>query len=255
VIFAPEDLTNDKFLGGRVVALQPRGGYRAGVDPVLLAASVPAVSGQSVLELGCGAGVATLCLAARVPSLNMAGLELQPAYADLARQNAVANGVALDLFVGDLARIPVALRARTFDHVIANPPYYIASDRTKAADNGRETALTEDTPLVLWVEAAVRRLAPRGYLTVIQDVRRLPELLGTLDRRLGDVTVTPIMARTSKPATRVILRARKGARGPFSLTSPVIMHDGDGHDGDRESYTRQIKAVLRDGAAIFPPPC
>lgn len=255
MFFDPEDLTNDKFLDGRVTALQPRGGYRAGVDPVLLAASVPAVFGQSVLELGCGVGVASLCLAARVPGLVLAGLELQPAYADLARQNAVANGVAFDLFTGDLAQIPAALRQRTFDHVIANPPYYVASDRTKAADKGRETALSEDTPLALWIDAAVRRLAPKGYLTVIQDARRLPELLGALDRRLGDVTVTPLVARRSKPAHRVILRARKGARGPFSLTGAIIMHDGDGHDGDRESYTRHIKAVLRDGAAVFPPSC
>ena len=70
------------------VRLGSRGaGYRAGVDPVLLAASVPARAGQSVLDLGCGAGVAALCLAARVPGL-LAGLEVQPAYAALARRNA-----------------------------------------------------------------------------------------------------------------------------------------------------------------------
>ena len=33
--FAVEDLTCDSFLGGRLSVLQPRGGYRAGVDPVL----------------------------------------------------------------------------------------------------------------------------------------------------------------------------------------------------------------------------
>ena len=50
------DLTCDDFLGGRLSIWQPRDGYRAGVDPVLLAASVPARAGQSVLELGCGTG-------------------------------------------------------------------------------------------------------------------------------------------------------------------------------------------------------
>jgi hypothetical protein len=61
------DLTHDAFLGGMLRLWQPRSGYRAGVDPVLLAASVPAVAGQRVLELGCGVGTAILCLAARVP--------------------------------------------------------------------------------------------------------------------------------------------------------------------------------------------
>lgn len=59
--------SHDQFLGGRLMVAQPKTGYRAGVDPVLLAASVPAVRGESVLELGCGVGVASLCLAARVP--------------------------------------------------------------------------------------------------------------------------------------------------------------------------------------------
>ncbi|MBL4768768.1 MAG: methyltransferase, partial [Rhodobacteraceae bacterium] len=49
-----------------MILFQPRKGYRAGIDPMLLAASVPAHAGQSVLELGCGAGAAILCLATRV---------------------------------------------------------------------------------------------------------------------------------------------------------------------------------------------
>jgi tRNA1Val (adenine37-N6)-methyltransferase len=46
------ETTFDAFLGGRITLEQPTKGYRAGVDPVLLAASVPARAGQSVLELG-----------------------------------------------------------------------------------------------------------------------------------------------------------------------------------------------------------
>lgn len=57
--FPDDALTQDAFLNGRVMALQPRDGYRAATDPVFLAASVPARTGQNVLELGCGAGVAS----------------------------------------------------------------------------------------------------------------------------------------------------------------------------------------------------
>jgi len=82
----------DQFLGGRLTVAQPKTGYRAGVDPVLLAASVPAGRGESVLELGCGVGVASLCLAARVPGLKITGVEIQPDAAILAAQNAQHNG-------------------------------------------------------------------------------------------------------------------------------------------------------------------
>ena len=91
-IFADADLTCNDFLGGRVRLYQPVKGYRAGVDPVLLAAAVPARAGDHVLELGCGAGQALLCLAARVPGLRLTGVELQAAYADLARRNGALNG-------------------------------------------------------------------------------------------------------------------------------------------------------------------
>ncbi len=197
-MFAPDELTSDGFLGGRLTVLQPRRGYRAATDPVLLAAAVPASAGQSVLELGCGAGVASLCLAARVPGLRLAGLELQPAYAALARENAAMNGVALEVVEGDLSAMPAALR-QSFDHVIANPPYYPAGGGTGAADPGRERAMREETPLATWIEAAVRRLAPRGVLSLIFGADRLPDALAALDGRMGSSVLPAASAARGPP--------------------------------------------------------
>ena len=106
--FAEAELTRDAFLDGRLRLWQPRRGYRAATDPVLLAAFTPAWPGQRVLELGCGAGAAALCLAVRVPGLDLHGLELQAAYAGLARRNAAENGLALEVHEGDLRHPPAA---------------------------------------------------------------------------------------------------------------------------------------------------
>lgn len=133
---------------------------------MLLAAFVTARPGQSVLELGCGAGVASLALQARVGGLSAVGLEIQADYAALARRNVAENGLELQVIDGDLAVMPEALRARQFDHVIANPPYF-RRDGTQAADPGREMALAEKTPLSQWVDAGIRRLKPGGALSVI----------------------------------------------------------------------------------------
>ena len=195
--FPDDDLSRDGFLGGRIVLLQPRRGYRAGVDPVLLAAAVPAQPGQAVLELGCGAGAAILSLGARVAGLALAGVELQPDYADLARRNAAENALPLELFCADLAALPEGVRQRQFDHVIANPPYFRAGAHTSAGDAGRATALGEATPLPAWIAAAARRLAPRGYLHVIQRADRLPELLAGCAGRLGSVEVLPLARGTA----------------------------------------------------------
>ncbi|MDR9484514.1 MULTISPECIES: tRNA1(Val) (adenine(37)-N6)-methyltransferase [Sediminimonas] len=244
------DLTHDAYLNGRFRVWQPARGYRAGIDPVLLAAAVPAQPGQSVLELGCGVGVASLALAARVPRLRLTGIEAQARYADLARDNAAQAGADLEVITGDLAQMPDALRQQQFDHVIANPPYYIADTRTAGRDAGREAAHAEATPLAEWIDAARRRTAPRGYLTLIHRAERLAALLPLVEAHFGGIEVLPLVPRTGRAAGLILLRARKGARAALCLHHGLVMHEGAAHDGDRESYSAALRAALRDGAAL-----
>jgi len=250
-MFAPEDCTQDRFLDGRLTVAQPRHGYRAAMDPVLLAAACAARPGQAVLELGCGAGVASLCLGHRVSGLVQVGLELQPAYADLARRNAAANGSALEVIEGDLAQMPKALRGREFDHVIANPPYFAPQNGTAAADPGRERAQREETPLELWAQVGFRRLKPGGWLTMIQNADRLADLLAVLSRAGGSIAVLPIAPRQSRPAGRVIVSARKGAKGPLRLLAPLVLHAQAVHGADAEDLTDAAQAVLRRGEGFL----
>jgi len=247
-MFGSDELSDDKFLCGRLRLLQPLKGYRAATDPVLLAAACPARTGESVLDLGCGAGAAALCLGLRVAGLTLKGLEVQPEYAELARRNADRNAIALEVHEGDLKRMPKALR-HDFDHVIANPPYYPAGG-SPSPDAGRARAMQVQTPLADWVIAASRRLRPGGWLTLVCLADGLPEVLATMGERLGSVSVLPLAPRTGRAALRVLVRARKGGRAPFRLLAPMVIHRGEGHDGDRESYTDAANAVLRDGADL-----
>lgn len=246
------ELTHDAFLGGRLTLWQPRQGYRAGVDPVLLAASIAAKAGDSVLDLGCGAGAAALCLGRRVPGLDLHGLELQPLYADLALKNAAANRITFTVHQGDVAEMPAALKERRFNHVITNPPYFDRETGSKAPDTTRETALG-GASLPLWLAAAARRLEPKGYLTLICRAERLPELLAGLPAYLGSVELWPVLPRRGQPSQLVLLRARHSGRAAFRLHAGLLMHDGESHTADVESYTAQISGVLRDAAALpFP---
>jgi tRNA1Val (adenine37-N6)-methyltransferase len=248
MMFGPDALSRDAFLCGKLHLWQPLKGYRAATDPVLLAAACPARPGERVLDLGCGAGAAALCLAARVPGLVLAGLELQPAYAALARRNATENAIDLQVEEGDLAHMPRALRV-DFDHVIANPPYYPAGG-TRSPLAARATALQVETPLGDWVEAAARRLAPGGWLTLICGADGLPQVLGAMGRKLGSASVLPLQPREGRPALRILLRARKGGKGAFRLLAPFTLHHGTTHDGDRENYTARANAVLREGESL-----
>lgn len=244
------DLTRDAFLGGKLHLLQPASGFRAGVDSVLLAASVPAKAGDRVLDLGCGVGAGALCLGARVPGLDLTGVEVQPDYAALARRN---GGAGFEVVTADITDMPLDLRQRQFDHVLANPPYYDRVASRAATDAGRETALGETAPLADWIKIAAKRLAPKGYAHFVHRAERLSDILGAMSGRLGSIEVLPIAPRVGRKAELVIVRGRKNGRGAFCLHAPLILHEGPAHTKDQDSYVPQVRAALRHGAAIdFP---
>jgi len=245
-----ETITKDDFLGRKVKVFQPKTGYRAGVDAVLLAASVEAKSGQRVLELGLGVGTASLCLDARVSGLSLTGVELQKNYAELARENADTNKADLTVIQADLTELPSELRQVQFAHVIMNPPYFDRAEGASSDDPGRDIAVGGATDLAEWISVGAKRLLPKGYLTLIQRIERLPEVLGATNVKLGSIIVRPIAPRTGRSPNLFLMQARHSGRAPFRMLPPLVMHEGDAHEGDFESYRSDVKAILRDGAHL-----
>lgn len=244
--FAAADLTCDALMGGRVRLWQPRAGYRAATDPVLLAAAVDIAPGRRALDVGCGAGAAMLCLAARLPGVELHGLEAQPAYAALARRNAPEATV----WDGDLFAPPPDLQAIGFDWVMTNPPFF-AEDDLASPDAGRDRARRQARSAADWTAACLRRVRSGGRIAVIHLAARLPEILAGLDGA-GDIVVLPLQSRPGRPAKRVIVTARKGAKGPFRLAPPLILHEGETHRCDGDDYSAAATRVLRDGGSLEP---
>lgn len=238
--------SDDRLLGGRVRLIQPRAGYRAAIDPVLLAGAVPAHGGETVLDLGAGSGAVSLCLAKRVPGLAITALERRAEAAALCRRNVAANGVAKAIGVveADLARLPLPLHT-AFDHVVANPPYIDRREGTRPPDAGRAAAHA-DGDLALWIDAAHEALRNKGWLTLIHRADRFDRIVALLSGRFGALTLIPLWPKQGMTAKRVIIRGRKGVRSPGRLTGGLVLHDEDG------AYTVAAQAVLRDLAAIEP---
>jgi tRNA1(Val) A37 N6-methylase TrmN6 len=245
-IDVPVDITEDSLLGGRVRFLQPVNGYRAAVDPVLLAAFAPAQNGDRVLDLGCGAGAISLCLLARVPGLTVTGIEQAPEMRDLAERNAALNGVA-DRFAPHLGRVearPAHFEEGAFDLVLANPPY-LETDRADLPESALKAAahVEGEVPLAEWVEAAYRALRHKGRLAMVHRADRLADMLEPMQKRFGGLQIHPLYPKAGRDAKRVIVMARKGFRTPLSLSSGVVLHNMDG------SYSPPVAAAL-DGAAL-----
>jgi tRNA1(Val) A37 N6-methylase TrmN6 len=239
--------TADSLLGGKVIFYQPAEGYRAAIDPVLLAAAVPARAGDHVLDLGAGAGAASLCLAHRVPESRVTGLEIDPALVSIARTNAAENGFGewLEFFAGNVAAPPFELRPGSFDAVMLNPPYRAEESGTPSPHAMKQRANEEgEADLGVWLGTALEMVKPKGSIVIVHRADRLDAILSLLHGKAGEIVILPLWPKAGKPAKRVILRARKGIRTGATLLPGLVLHAEDG------KYTASAEAVLRDGAAL-----
>ena len=233
------EATEGTLLGGRLRYAQPRDGYRTGIEPVLLAACVPARAGQLVVEAGSGAGAGLMCLAARVPGVRGIGIELDPAMAGLARTNVAANGLAeLDIVVGDVAgaALPSA------DHAMANPPWH---DRrsTGSPVSRRRLALQEgEGGVEVWIAALAHSLAEGGSLTLVVAAGMVARCRVALEaEEMGRTIALWLRPKLGRSAKLAILQAWQGVG---SSDQEIVLHEADGR------YTAEIEAVLRGGAAL-----
>lgn len=245
------DITEDAFLGGRLMIAQPAKAYRAGLDAVLLAAACRAGSGERVLDAGAGVGVVGLSVAARVPGVEVVLVERQSQLVELAHRNVERSGLAarvrvVEADIGSLPR-PAAHEPRpeSFEHTLANPPYLeIGRGRTPPNLSKAEAHEMEPDGLETWARYLARMTAPGGSTTIIHRADALSRLLCVLEGRFGGIEVVPIHPRVLEPANRILVIGRKGSRAPLRLLPPVILH------GEGNRFLPPIEAVLRNGAGL-----
>jgi tRNA1(Val) A37 N6-methylase TrmN6 len=235
--------SDDALLGGRVRLRQPAQGYRVAIDPVLLAAAVPAAAADRVLDIGSGVGAASLCLAARVSGCRIVGLEREPALARLAAENIAQNDVAarLSVVTGDLLA-PPSLAPGSFTQAMMNPPFLEAPTSPLA---GKASASVEgEAAIADWIGFALAMLGEKGGLTIVHRADRLGDLLAALAGRAGAITVFPLWPGEGKPAKRILLHAKKGSAAPLVVAPGLVLHQADGRN------TEAAEAILRHGAPL-----
>jgi tRNA1(Val) A37 N6-methylase TrmN6 len=241
------EITEDTILDGKLRLRQPARGYRVNLDTVLLAAACELSDGARVAEPGCGVGGALLGAARRnahATGARFTGIERDPLYAALARDNVALNGLS------DCAEIVEAdaLDAGTgvFDCVLVNPPYDYESEGQIPAEAKRAAYIAEH-PIDVWIKVWSNRLAAQGRFILIHRAQRLPEILVALAGRLGGAEVFPVRPHAGAAASRVIVCAHKGSRAPFRLLPGLDLHPAPGASA---KYTPETEAILRGEAGI-----
>jgi tRNA1(Val) A37 N6-methylase TrmN6 len=245
---AETSTTLDGILNSRVMLEQPAAGYRIAVDTILLAAAVPALAGDRILDLGCGVGGAMLCVACRVPKIKGLGLEILDELVELCHHNIGRNAFGAGLLVrrDDATSLSPDLQG-DFDHVLMNPPYHEEKRHDASPNNLKHVANIEKAgDLALWIKSAEGALKPSGTLTIIHRADRGCEILSLLKSAFGEIEVLPLLPHRGTKPKRMIIRARKDALFMVKECAPLVLHKDTG------PYTEETDALLRNcEAALF----
>jgi len=225
------DVTEDAFLGGKLHLRQPKSGHRAGHDAMLLAAATPARAGDRVVDFGAGVGAAGLAVATRVAGIRLVLAEIDEGLAEMARANAIGNGIAAEVHVLDVTSgvesfASAGLTPDSADVVLTNPPFNDASRHRASPDKAREVAhVAAAETLEGWIHASRRILKSGGNLVIIWRADGIADVLAALGRGFGSLVILPVHADAASPAIRVLVRATKGGRAPTRLLAGLMLND------------------------------
>lgn len=242
--------------GGFFLAQPARGGHRAGMDALALAAAVPSGFAGRLADLGAGAGAAGLAVASRCPGASVVLVENSPVMAGYARQslnlpeNARLRGrvtvLEADVALTGKARTAAGLADNSFDFAIMNPPFNAEIDRATPDDLKRQAHVMEDGLFEAWLRTAAAIVRPRGGVAVIARPVSLAPILAALAGRFGSAQIVPVHARPNAPAIRIVLRATRGARGELSLMPPLVLHETAGN-----GFSERAEAINAGQASLF----
>lgn len=206
--------------------------FRPGTDTFLLSSLPRLRPGLRVCDLGCGTGLLGFLLLQRQPDLRIAGLDIQPEAAALARRAAAENGLTerLDFRCGDLRQVRGIFPTGCFDLVVCNPPYYPPAGGKLSADGARRTARSEtEASLADLCAAASYLLRWGGKFCLVHKPERLADVLcalrdaGTEVKRLRFVH-----SRAADPPSLFLAEGCRGGRPGITVEPPLILQNGDG---------------------------
>jgi tRNA1(Val) A37 N6-methylase TrmN6 len=242
----------DEILGGRLRLRQMRQGHRVGADAVLLAAAAGPPA-RRIVDVGSGVGAVALALLTRWPEARADLVEIDPAIAVLARENAAINGVADRVRVFELdgldasARRGAGLLNGEADLVVSNPPFFAAGEVRSSPDAVRARAhvfAAAASSLPAWIVASLALLAPGGRFAMIHRPDALPAILAAFGRRLGAVAIRPVHPRGDADAIRVLVSGVKGSKAPVRLLPGLVLHEASG------AFT-PLSAAIHRGEALL----
>ena len=238
-----KDVTRDSISlrgAGIVQITQPKKGHRFTLDSILLADFCRIKPDERVLEPGAGTGIISILLARKIPKATFFAVEVQPDAARLCRQNVLKNELDDHVIVleRDIRQLPPSVLPKTFEAIVANPPYTKLGTGRKSPGPERQTARQDQSAgLEAWLDLHYS-LKNKGRYFIVFPANRVAELTSLMrSRKLEPKRARFVHPYHDKPAALVLIEAVKSAGVGLEVMPPLIVHEQGG------GYTEEMREI------------
>ncbi|MBI5885790.1 MAG: methyltransferase [Deltaproteobacteria bacterium] len=204
---------------------QPENGQRLTSDTVCLVNFIaPLKPNDTVIDLGAGAGVIPIMLAATAPSVSITGVEIDAEAAENARDNVKANGLEerITIINKDLREMIRMFEEGSFSVVVSNPPYRKANAGRPSPDKTRELARAESATLAELIDASKYLAGKDGRIFYVFPVARLFEMLK--EARTAGLTPRRLKFAHARPDRAAkFFMVEFAADGALVIEEPVVL--------------------------------
>lgn len=220
--------------------IQDTDGFCYGVDAVLLADFAKAEGSDKVLDLCCGNGIVPLIMEAKYSPAEITGMEIMPAVAALAAENAVFNGLSgkISVICDDVLNIEKHIKPASYSLVTCNPPYFEKGSGISCSDSEKHTARHETTAgLEDFISAAAYALDRGGRFCMVHRPSRLGDIIELCRRySLEPKVLRMVVPRKGESANIVLISCVKGAGKELQVLPELAVREGSG-------FTEEIRTI------------
>jgi tRNA1(Val) A37 N6-methylase TrmN6 len=212
--------------------IQKAGGFRFGIDAVLLANFAKTTKASKIVDLGTGTGIIAVLLAGKTEAEHITGVEILPEMAEMAKRSILLNNLEsrVDILNMDLKESSEFLGYEYADMVVSNPPYVDSGcgllnySGDKAIARHEILCTLDDVVL-----AASNLLKNKGQLNMVHRPERLVDVICTMRKyNLEPKLMQLVYPGEGKSPNLVMIRGFKSGNKQMKVLEPLYIYNRDG---------------------------
>ncbi len=228
-------------LGGSLVLIQKRNGFRFGTDAVLLADFAKDIPAKKALDLCTGSGIVPILLSSKSRAEEIFGLEIQEDIHEMSCRSVEMNALAnkLRLVCGDLKDVASFFPKRSFGLVTCNPPYMKCGSGIKCDDFSKHISRHEALcDLEDVIRAAENMLCVGGHFCMVHRPSRLTDILSLMRKyKIEPKKLRLVLPKKDKEPTLILIDGLWHGGSELKILPPLILYNDDNTETD------ELKAI------------